>query len=133
VVDEPEGSSLQWLMPGTTRLFGLLLIVLGVASYVTTGMTSLTAMIPAFFGAALVICALIARNEAARKHAMHAAVAIGLLGALAALGRGVPAALAGGASRPAVLSQIAMGVLLLVYVALGVQSFIAARKARLGR
>ncbi len=120
-------------MPGTTRLFGLLLIVLGVASYTVTGRTSVTAMIPAFFGAVLVICALIARNEAMRKHAMHAAVAVGLIGALAALGRGVPAMIAEGANRPAVISQVAMGVLLLVYVALGVQSFIAARKARLGR
>ena len=121
-------------MPNTTRLIGLLLIVLGVASYVTTGRSSVTALIPAFFGAVLVICALIARsNESARKHAMHAAVAVGLIGALAALGRGVPAALAGDASRPAVVSQLAMGVLLLVYVALGVQSFIAARKARQGR
>jgi hypothetical protein len=120
-------------MPRTTRIVGLLLIVLGVASYTITGRTSITAMIPAFFGAALVICALIARKEPARKHAMHAAVAIALIGALAALGRGVPAALAGGASRPAVISQLAMGVLMLVYVALGVQSFIAARKARLGR
>jgi hypothetical protein len=120
-------------MPATTRLFGLLLIVFGVAAYVTTGRTSVTALIPAFFGAVLVICALVARNEAARKHAMHAAVAIGLLGALASLGRGVPAAIAGGANRPAVISQLAMGVMLLIYVALGVQSFIAARKARLGR
>ena len=119
-------------MPGTTRLFGLILIVLGVASYTMTGRTSLTAMIPAFFGAVLVICALVARKESARKHAMHAAVAVGLLGALAALARGVPAALAGDAARPAVMSQLAMGVLLLIYVALGVQSFIAARKARLG-
>jgi hypothetical protein len=120
-------------MPGTTRLFGLLLIVFGVASYVTTGRTSVTAMIPAFFGAVLVICALVARNEAARKHAMHVAVAVGLIGAVASLARGVPAAISGGAGRPAVVSQLAMGVLLLVYVALGVQSFIAARKARLGR
>ena len=119
-------------MPGTTRLFGLILIVLGVASYTMTGRTSLTAMIPAFFGAVLVICALVARKESARKHAMHAAVAVGLLGALAALARGVPAALAGDAARPAVMSQLAMGVLLLIYVALGVQSFIAARKARMG-
>ena len=119
-------------MPATTRLFGLLLIVLGVASYVTTGRSSITAMIPAFFGAALVICALIARQESARKHAMHAAVALGLIGAVAALARAVPAALGGDASRPAVLAQLAMGVLLLVYVALGVRSFIAARRARLG-
>ena len=120
-------------MPSTTRYFGLILIVLGVASYVLTGRTSVTALIPALFGAVLVVCALVARNEAARKHAMHAAVAVGLIGALAALGRGVPAALSGGASRPAVLSQLVMGVLLLIYVGLGVQSFIAARKARMGR
>ena len=121
-------------MPNTTRLFGLILIVLGVASYQLTGRTSLTAMIPAFFGVVLVVCAFVARSsESARKHAMHAAVAVGLLGALAALARGVPAALGGDAARPAVLSQLAMGVLLLIYVALGVQSFIAARKARMGR
>ena len=121
-------------MPDTTRLFGLILIVLGVASYQLTGRTSLTAMIPAFFGVVLVVCAFVARaNEGARKHAMHAAVAVGLVGALAALGRGIPAALSGDPARPAVMAQLAMGVLLLIYVALGVQSFIAARKARLGR
>ena len=120
-------------MPATTRFFGLLLIVFGVAAYVTTGRSSVTALIPAFFGAVLVICALIARNEAMRKHAMHAAVAVGLIGAIAALARGIPAALAGAASRPAVISQLAMGVLLTVYVVLGVQSFMAARRARTGR
>ena len=121
-------------MPSTTRLFGLILIVLGVASYVLTDRTSVTALIPAFFGAVLLICAMVARaNEGARKHAMHAAVAVGLIGALAALGRGVPAAISGGINRPAVMSQLAMGVLLLIYVALGVQSFIAARRARTGR
>lgn len=120
-------------MPGTTRYVGLLLIVLGIGSYVLTGQTSVTAMIPAFFGAVLVLCALVARNEAARKHAMHAAVAVGLLGALGALGRGIPAALAGEAGRPAVLSQLIMGALLVLYVALGVRSFIEARRARTGR
>ena len=108
-------------------------MVFGIATYVVTDRTSITALIPAFFGAVLVVCALIARNEALRKHAMHAAVAVGLIGAIAALARGIPAALGGDAARPAVLSQLAMGVLLVVYVALGVRSFIAARKARLGR
>ena len=121
-------------MPSTTRLFGLILIVLGVASYQLTGRTSLTAMIPAFFGVVLVILAFVARSsESARKHAMHAAVALGLVGALAALARGLPASLGGDVARPAVMSQLAMGILLLIYVALGVQSFIAARKARLGK
>ena len=117
-------------MPATTRIVGLLLIVLGVASYVATGRTSITAMIPAFFGAVLVICALVARNESARKHAMHAAVAVGLLGLIGTLARAVPAALDGQASRPAVLAQLAMAVVLLVYVGLGVKSFIDARRAR---
>lgn len=120
-------------MTSTTRTFGLLLIALGIGSYLGTGRTSVTALIPAFFGAALVVCAIVARRESARKHAMHAAVAIGLVGAIAALARAVPAALNGQASRPAVLAQLAMGVLLLIYVGLGVQSFVAARRARLGR
>ncbi len=38
-----------------------------------------------------------------------------------------------GLMRPAVLAQVAMAVILIVYVALGVQSFIAARRARMGR
>jgi hypothetical protein len=120
-------------MPATTRLFGLILIVLGVASYTMTGRTSVTALIPAFFGAAFVICALVARQESAKKHAMHAAVALGLIGAIASLVRAVPAVIDGNIGRPAVMAQLAMAVLLVVYVALGVQSFIAARKARLGR
>jgi hypothetical protein len=120
-------------MAGTTRTVGLLLIALGIGSYLGTGRTSVTALIPAFFGAAFVICAIIARRESARKHAMHAAVAIGLLGAIAALARAIPAAMNGQAGRPAVLAQLAMGALLVVYVALGVQSFIAARRSRLGR
>ena len=120
-------------MPSTTRLFGLILIVLGIASYMATGRTSVTALIPAIFGAVFVICALVARNEAMRKHAMHAAVAVGLIGALASLGRAIPAVMDGGAARPAVMSQLAMAALLIVYVYLGVQSFIAARKARLGK
>ena len=120
-------------MTSTTRLFGLILIVLGVASYLLTGRTSVTALIPALFGAVLLVLALIARSESARKHAMHAAVAVGLIGAIASLARAVPAVMNGDATRPAVIIQIVMAVLLLIYVALGVQSFIAARRARLGR
>lgn len=111
----------------------MLLIVLGVASYTVTGRTSITALIPAFFGAAFLVCAMVARKEAARKHAMHAAVLLGLIGAIAALVRGVPGALGGNAGKPAVMAQLAMGTLLLIYVALGVQSFIAARRARAAR
>jgi hypothetical protein len=69
-------------MPTTTRLVGIVLMVIGILSYWLTGRTSVTALIPAFFGAVFVILAYVARNEATRKHAMHIAVAVGLLGLL---------------------------------------------------
>jgi hypothetical protein len=113
-----------------TRIVGFLLILLGVGGYVGTGRTSLTAMIPAFFGAIFLILAIVARNPNARKHAMHAAVALALLGALGVIPRIISAIDAGNLTRPAVVSQIAMALVLLIYVTLGVRSLIAALRAR---
>ena len=117
-------------MPGVTRLIGFLLIVLGLVGYLATGRTSVTALIPAMVGAILLVLALAARNPAARKHVMHAAVALALVGALGTLARIIPAIGQGTLGRPATLAQIAMTVILAVYVALGVRSFIEARRAR---
>ena len=117
-------------MPYVTRLVGFVLILLGIGGYVGTGRTSITAMIPAFFGAIFLILAMASRKAEARKHVMHAAVALALLGALAVIPRIVSAIGAGNLTRPAVLSQIAMAAILVVYVALGVRSFIEARRAR---
>ena len=117
-------------MPATTRLVGIVLMILGLASYWLTGRTSVTALIPAFFGIVMVALAYVARNEAARRHAMHAAVAIALLGALGSLARAVPAALGGDLMRPAVLAQLVTALVLGYYVFLGVQSFREARRAR---
>ena len=110
----------------------MVLALLGLLSYFGTGRTSVTALIPAFFGAVFIVLSMIARNEAARKHAMHAAVALALLGAIGTLGRLVPALLAGKMGA-AVLAQLAMTVLLAGYVALGVRSFKEARRARLAQ
>ena len=55
-------------------------MVIGIGSYVETGRTSVTALIPAFFGAAFLLLAYVARNEAARKHAMHVALVVALVG-----------------------------------------------------
>jgi hypothetical protein len=117
-------------MPTTTRLVGIVLMIIGLGSYWLTGRTSVTALIPAFFGAIFVVLAYVARNESARRHAMHAAVAIGLLGVLGTLGRALPAVLNGEVGRPAVIAQIVTGLVLVYYVYMGVQSFIAARRAR---
>jgi uncharacterized membrane protein len=110
----------------------MILALLGIFSYYATGRTSATALIPAFVGTVFLILAMIARNEAARKHAMHAAVTLALLGVLGTLGRLVPALLAGQMGA-AVLAQLAMTVLLAGYVALGVKSFKEARRARLAK
>jgi uncharacterized membrane protein len=99
-------------MPSTTRTLGIVLILLGLISYFGTGRVSVTALIPAFFGVVFVILALVARGESARKHAMHAAVALALVGLLGTLGRLVPALAAGQLTRPAVLAQLVMSVLL---------------------
>jgi hypothetical protein len=117
-------------MPAVTRIVGFLLILLGVVGYVATGRVSITALIPAMVGAVFLIIALVARKPAARKHAMHAAVALALIAVLGMVPRIVPAVSRGELGRPAVLAQLAMAIILAVYVALGVKSFIDARRSR---
>ena len=117
----------------TTRLIGFILIAIGIIGYVATGAASLTALIPAMIGAILLVLALVARSAEARRHAMHAAVAIALISALGTLPRLLPALAAGELARPAVISQALMVGVLLIYVALGVKSFVDARRARMGR
>lgn len=117
-------------MPFVTRVVGFLLVLLGVVSYVGTGGASITALIPAMVGALFLILAMAARSPESRKHVMHAAVAIALLAVLGGVPRIIAAANAGQIGRPAVLAQIAMAVILAVYVLLGVKSFIDARRAR---
>ena len=97
--------------------------------------TSITAMIPAFFGAPLLLCGLISlAGGKARMHAMHVAAMLGVLGALAGLGRGgmVLVKMMGGAevNGRAMTMTLVMGVICALFTFLCVQSFIAARKAR---
>lgn len=117
-------------MVAVTRVVGFLLILLGIVGYVGTGRASITALIPAFVGALFLILALVARSPEARKHVMHIAVAIALLAVIGGVPRILAAVQAGDATRPAVIAQIAMAIILGVYVLLGVKSFVDARKAR---
>jgi hypothetical protein len=117
-------------MLSVTRATGFLLVLLGVAGYVGTGGASLTALIPAMVGALFLILALVARSPEARKHVMHAAVALALLAFIGVVPRVVSAVSSGEVRRPAVLAQMAMAAILGVYVLLGVKSFVDARRAR---
>jgi hypothetical protein len=120
----------------TTIAFGIVLIALGVAGYLGTGRVSVTALIPAAFGLVLGILGWLALNDRYRRHAMHAAAALGLIGLLGSL-RGLPGLVAlltgAGVDRPAaVVAQSAMALLMAVFVALCVKSFVDARRARIG-
>ena len=93
---------------------------------------SKTALIPSAFGLLLLICGTLGLDERLRKHAMHAAAGIGLLGFLASgtrLFSKIGDILSGNISRP-MWFIILMAVLCLVYVVLSVRSFIQARRAR---
>jgi hypothetical protein len=123
-------------MASTTVALGVALIILGLAGYFLTGAASLTALIPAAFGIVIVLAGLIGRDERRRKHAIHVAVVVALLGLLGSV-RGllqIGDVFAGTAARPAaVVSQAVMAVLTLGYVILAVRSFIAARRSRDGK
>ena len=115
------------VMPKTTLIFALLLIALGVGAFAVS--SSRTALLPAYVGVALGLFAGLALAfEGARKHLMHVAAAVALLGVLA------PAAAL--VIRATEMSPLALGVnlgMLLLSAALlvlMVRSFIATRRAR---
>ncbi len=122
-------------MPSITIALGVALIVVGLGGYFLTGAVSLTALIPAAFGLVIAIAGLLARDERKRKHAMHAAVAVALLGFLGSV-RGllqIGSVFDGTAARPAaVVSQTVMAVLTLGYIVMAVRSFVSARASRRG-
>ena len=74
--------------------FGVLMIVLGVVAYFLTDRSSVTALIPSFFGVALVGCG--AAAAAIGRVAMIVAIVLGVLGVAGPLGRVVPATMKDG-------------------------------------
>jgi uncharacterized membrane protein (UPF0136 family) len=119
-------------MKNLTLSLGFLLIILGLASYFGTGRESITALIPAFFGLSFVILAMLATVENIKKHVMHIAAGVALVGVF-----GTARALPGlidifsgtEVARPlAVYAQTAMFLMCLVYLVRAFQSFRAARQ-----
>jgi len=117
-----------------TAVIGGLLVLTGVIGFVVTGAASVTALIPAFVGLLLLLAALIgSRSEGVRRHAMHAALLISLLGALGSLMNVVKLGevFAGTAERPAaIIASTVLLVLTVVHLVLGIRSFVAARRSR---
>jgi hypothetical protein len=115
----------------TAVYFGGLLIIIGIAGYlygISTGHASLTALIPAAFGIAIGVLGFIGRLKAnLRKHLMHVAVVLGLLGFLLPAGR-LLSNLGAISFSAAVISQASMALVCLIFVILSIRSFILARQ-----
>ena len=126
-------------MPAITMLIGVMLILVGIGGYgysaATLGHGSPTALIPAAIGLIITVLGFVAMTEKWRKHAMHGAVVIGLLGFLGTIMgvfklitylTGTPI------ERPAAaVAQTVTAVLCFIFVALCVKSFIDARRKRI--
>lgn len=121
-------------MSGTSIITGILLVVVGAVGYgygMSAGTASVTALIPAFFGIVLIACGAIGMTaDGLRKHLMHLAVVVALLGFILTAGRLVMKLATGGLeASAAVVSQSVMAAVCLVFVMLAVRSFAAARSA----
>ena len=120
-------------MSSASVLFGLLLAAIGAAGYVLSDMVSPTALIPAAFGVVIAMLGLYGRDPARRRTAMHLAMGIALVGILGSIG-GVfalaGAVASGSAPGLAAISRASMAIVLMLYLTMGVRSFVAARRAR---
>ncbi len=121
-------------MPRITLLFGLGFIVLGIVGYVGSDTSSVTALIPAFFGVVFAILGFLGESPERRALTMHIAAGVAVLGLLgSAMGLAdLPALLSGDdLERPwAVGTQSVMAIGLVVYLILAIRSFMAARRTR---
>jgi lysylphosphatidylglycerol synthetase-like protein (DUF2156 family) len=112
-------------LPKITITIGLLLIFQGLGFYVATETKSITALIPAFIGLPILVLGFVALKESVRKHAMHGAVTMALLGLLAPIGRIASAGFKFSAAGVSLLLMIVLCASLLI---LGIKSFIDARR-----
>jgi hypothetical protein len=124
-------------MAKVTIVFGILLIILGLAGFYTTGGTHPTALIPTWFGLALGLGGFlsISPSETRRKIFAHINVTVGLLGFLGAAGSalhnyGHNRSLGIDPDYKAMTYQLIMAGLMLIYVNLCIQPFIKARRSR---
>jgi hypothetical protein len=120
-------------MAKLTMFFGALLVVVGMAGHLMHG----NRLHPVWLGLAIVVCGALAMTEDSRRRMlfMHIAVTLGLVGLLIPGIMSVRAMVKAHAGvwveQPsAIHEQMVVAVICLVFVALCVRSFIAARRAR---
>lgn len=116
-------------MARTSLIFGGLLMALGIGGYLGSGRNDWRMLIPAGIGTLLLLAGLVALRAAWRKHAMHAAAALGLVGLLATV-FGLVELISKVLDEPYLIIQAITSVLCGTFVGLCIKSFIDARRAR---
>jgi len=117
-------------IPNLAKVAGGILVIWGLVAYFmqSADPPSITAMIPAFMGAPLLILGILSeRNEANRHHYMHAAMFFALL---MVIGGAQGLIDIGGKSNLAIGSHLILVVLGSIFMTAGIRSFRHARKLR---
>lgn len=116
-------------MPRITIGLGGLLIAVGAIAYIATAFASWTALIPAILGAVILVSGLIGLKN--QKIGIRLALVVAVLGILGTAMNVMQlgALIAGDAERPtAVFTSTITFALLILYVVLGISSFVDARR-----
>ena len=121
-------------MTKTTYIYSFVLILIGLIGYIVTSAQSITALIPSFFGLAVLILAVWSKNEKRAPLAMNIVSGLALVGFLATVSGIVKVvSLLGGEeiARPAAsISQAIMALFSVGYLSLSITSFVSARRNR---
>jgi hypothetical protein len=123
-------------MAKLTIVFGVLLILLAITGFVTTGSAHPTALIPGGFGLLFVLFGVMANTADSKKRMlwMHISVTLALLAFLSTIPADIDSfRLSRGVEFPhpaAILEKAAMSLLCLIYVLFCIRSFINARVIR---
>ncbi len=118
-------------MQQITQRVGAALVAVGTFSYIVSGGSSVTALIPVPIGVALVALAAAGRNPARRSTMAHVAAALGLIGFLGSLR--VFGAIPGFMNATGDVSGIAIGAQLAVLSLCGYHTVAAVRSFRAAR
>ena len=113
-------------MPRLTFITGGVLVAVGVIAYIVTEFSSWTALIPAIVGAVLLLSGAVALESLMA--GIHIALLVALLGAIAQLHPIFGNLMGDGDNTAAGVTALITFLVLVVYLILGVRSFLAARR-----
>ena len=116
-------------VPDLAKIIGSILVIFGIATYIISDQSSITALIPSFMGAPLLVLGILSeRMPDMRHHLMHASMVLALIMEIAPIAMvarmGIPD------SSLTMLSLIALLVMGSIFMVAGIKSFRHARILR---